>query len=105
VSIVLRLVLIVTAHPGVLMTGKINNNTLKNKIMRVTIKDVITSDNWIITEVTQGSNKDVRINAKTRNRIADGVNHFSQWCKETYANRLSNEVYGKRLTDFRCYRY
>jgi hypothetical protein len=73
--------------------------------MKTSIKTIFESNNWVITSVLQGRNGIVRIDAKTRNRIADGENHFSAWCSEKYANRLAADFYSKKVSDFSCYRY
>ena len=64
----------------------------------VTIKDVLTSDNWIITQVMQGYGNKVRINAKTRYHIADGQNFFSEWCSKKYADSILMNKYGRKLS-------
>lgn len=71
---------------------------------KATLKEVFESGNWIITKITQGRGIH-RIDAKTRNRIADGENHFSKWGNNEYLNRLALENYGKKLSEFNCYYY
>lgn len=58
----------------------------------ISVKEVIQSDNWIITKVLGGFDGLVRIDAKTRCHVADGQNFFSEWCLLKYANRLRREV-------------
>ena len=65
---------------------------------KVTIKDVLTSDNWIITQVMQGYNGRIRINAKPRYHIADGQNFFSEWCCKKYADSILMNEYGRKLS-------
>lgn len=69
------------------------------------IKQAIESDNVIITNILQGNNGDVRIDAKTRFHVADADNFFSEWCSYKYANKLYKEKYGKELTDSVVWRY
>ena len=71
----------------------------------VTIKEVFESDNWIITEILQGNGHDVRINARRRFPVADESFILSKWCSVDYANRLAVENYGKKIDEFRAYRY
>lgn len=72
--------------------------------MKTTIKEVFESDNWIITKITQGYNNTVRIDAKTRNWIADENNFFSNWCSRDYAEKLARDNYGKVINEFN-YKY
>ena len=69
------------------------------------IKQCFESDNVIITAIHQGSNKNVRIDAKTRNRVPDKDNFFSRWTTEKYANKLSLESYGKKVNEMNIYKY
>lgn len=64
---------------------------------KVSIKDVITSKNWIITRVHQGYNGQVRIDAKTRFYIDNGQNHFSKWTSYKYANSIHRKHFGCNL--------
>ena len=73
--------------------------------MKTSIKKVVTSDNWIITSIMQGLNGSVRIDARTRYRVEDGVNHFSEWCSYSYVDRLLKDKYGKKHNEMNCYRY
>lgn len=66
--------------------------------MKATIKDVLTSDNWIITQVMQGYNGRVRIDARTRYHIADGQNFFSEWCSKKYADSILMNKYSRKLS-------
>lgn len=59
---------------------------------KTTLKDVITSGEWIITQVLQGSNGRVRINAKRRYHKADMPDFFSEWGTLRYINRLRAEA-------------
>lgn len=70
-----------------------------------TIKEIIVSDNWIITSILQGFDNKIRIDAKTRFYKPDSQNTFSKWCKKDYANRLTREYYGKNTQEFNCYKY
>lgn len=56
------------------------------------LKTVIQSGNWIITKVLQGSRGNVRIDARTRFYIPDGVNRFRAWGSLKYINRIRHEV-------------
>jgi hypothetical protein len=65
------------------------------------IKQVFESDNVILTKVLQGRNGIVRIDAKTRFRVPDMDNNFSEWCTEKYASKL----YGKPISQSPVYKY
>lgn len=67
-------------------------------------KKVIESDRWIITKILNGGNI-VRIDAETRNIIADGQNRFSKWVSRKYADTLLADRYGKKSSDMNVYRY
>lgn len=71
----------------------------------MTIKEIITSDEWIITKALQGLHKTVRIDAKRRFRKADAENFFSEWATTQYVNVLTREKYGKNIENFTCYNY
>lgn len=73
--------------------------------MKVTLKEVFESDNWIITAVHQGYKRMHRVDARRRFPKADHSNFFSKWGSYNYLNRLANENYGKKLTDFSTYKY
>ena len=64
---------------------------------KVSLKQVIESDNWIITKVKQGCDKQIRVDAKTRFYRAGEQNRFSAWYSLSYANRLYRENYGKNI--------
>lgn len=70
----------------------------------LSLKTVIKSDNWIITEVLQG-NDSYRINAKRRFPIADDKNFFSKWGKKNYIERLIKEYYNKKCSELSLYKY
>lgn len=59
---------------------------------KVSAKEVLQTDNWIITKIIGGYKGKIRIDAKTRNWIADGQNFFSDWVTLKYANRCRREV-------------
>lgn len=61
------------------------------------IKQCFESDNVIITNILQGNNGVVRIDAKTRFRITGKDNFFSEWVSYKYADKLARENYGKKL--------
>lgn len=65
---------------------------------KATIKEVLTSDNWIITKVMQGYSGRIRIDAKTRYHIADGKNFFSEWCSKKYADTILMDKYGRKIS-------
>jgi len=73
--------------------------------MKTTIKEIFTSNNWIITGILQGYSGMVRIDAQRRYPVADKPTFFSNWCTEKYANRLAVENYGKRIKEFINYKY
>ena len=72
---------------------------------KVSAKTVIESSNWIITKIHQGYHGKVRIDAKTRFHVADGVNFFSEWVSKKYADRLTREHYGKKTNELNCFVY
>jgi len=59
--------------------------------MKPTLKDVLTNDNWVITKILQGTKNKVRIDATRRQRVADGVNTFSEWGTVTYIDSIRIE--------------
>lgn len=59
----------------------------KRITMRVSIKEVLTSEAWIVTKVLQGYNGMVRIDAKRRWPVADQSFFFSDWCKHDTTRR------------------
>lgn len=61
------------------------------------LKQIVSSGNWIITEVKQGYDKQVRISAKTRFYRHGEQNLFYGWYSLSYANRLYRENYGKNI--------
>ena len=67
------------------------------------VKQVFESDNVIITSVLQGKRNRVRIDARTRFHVPDLNNFFSEWVSLLYANRLSMERYGKKVTQLKYY--
>jgi hypothetical protein len=62
--------------------------------MAISVKEVLTSQNWKITRVTQGYNGAVRIDAKTRFYRRGEENFFSKWVKYSYANRIYRAAWG-----------
>ncbi len=73
--------------------------------MKNSIKKVFESDNWTITKLSQGNGGQLRVDAKRRFPVADQSSFFSEWCTRKYAEALSSENYGKRISDFNCYEY
>jgi len=69
---------------------------------KATIKEVISSDNWIVTKVLVGLGGQVRIDARTWFRKPDSENSFSKWCSEKYAQRQFAEN-GKSMKELGCY--
>jgi len=69
------------------------------------LKEVFESDNWIITKISQGHNKQNRVDAKRRFPVADKSSFFSKWGNEKYLNKLAQENYDKNINDFGCYSY
>ena len=63
----------------------------------LSLRQIVSSDNWIITEVKQGYDKQVRISAKTRFYRQGEQNSFCEWYSFSYANRLYRENYIKSL--------
>ena len=68
-----------------------------------TIKQIFEDQDILITKILQGRDKMVRIDAKTRFRRADEDNFFSKWVTEKYANKLSVERYGKKVSELNSY--
>ena len=58
---------------------------------QVTLKEVILSDNWQITNAKQGFCGRCRIDAKTRHHVPDGTNYYSEWHSIDYVNKLRRE--------------
>jgi len=65
--------------------------------MKITLKDIIEDDSWIITKVINGHNGSVRIDAMRRFYKADEQNRFSDWYQKDYVNRLYRENKGRNL--------
>lgn len=59
--------------------------------MSVTLKQIIGSSNWIITNVLIDG-RDVRIDARRRFPVNGAENFFSRWCSLAYVNRLRCSV-------------
>lgn len=72
---------------------------------KVSAKEVLISNGnkWIITNVLQGYNGQIRINAKTRFHVPDEENFFSKWVSKKYANRIRREEGLKPLQELNCY--
>ena len=71
--------------------------------MKANLKEVVNSDNWIITKIIQGRHGKIRVDAKTRFHIADGVNFYSEWITKDYADRLLREKCGKKSNELSCW--
>ena len=69
------------------------------------IKQWFEDGNVLITAIHQGYNKNVRVDARTRHRVPDADNFFSQWTSERYANQLAMDNYGKKVSEFNNYKY
>lgn len=54
---------------------------------KVSLKEVLSSDLWIITKVKQGSKKTVRVDAKRRFPVADQSSFYSEWVKQSTIKR------------------
>ena len=67
------------------------------------VRHAFESGNVIITNILQGYNNQVRIDAKTRHRIADKDNFFSKWVSYQYANKLALENFGKELSEMNTF--
>lgn len=57
-------------------------------VMKVTAKEVLTSQNWIITRIYEGYKGKVRIDAQRRYHVADELVFFSKWVTLKYANSV-----------------
>lgn len=64
---------------------------------KLSLRQIVSSDNWMITEVKQGYDKQVRISAKTRFYRHGEQNSFCRWYSLSYVNRLYRENYGKNI--------
>lgn len=71
----------------------------------ISIKEIFENDCIIITNIMQGLEGMVRIDAKRRFHKPDSKNRFSEWCSRRYADKLAIEHYGKQLNDFSCYSF
>lgn len=60
-------------------------------------------NNVIITKILKGDRL-YRVDARTRNHIADGVNFYSEWGSANYINRLSRLRFGKNVEDLLMFR-
>lgn len=72
---------------------------------KINVKEVINNDNWIITCIRQGRDGIVRVDARTRYWVCDGINMFSDWYSIGYIDRLLLDKYGKKHKDMKCYMY
>jgi hypothetical protein len=72
--------------------------------MKVSLKDVINNDNWIITRI-HGDAKTLRVDAKRRFPIADKKRFFSEWGSTVYLNKLCQEKFGKKVNEMNVYNY
>lgn len=61
--------------------------------MKTTIKEVFESDNWQITRIIQGFDKQVRIDASKKY----SNEKISKWCSLSYANMLCRKNKGKNI--------
>lgn len=68
------------------------------------VKECFENGSVIITAIHQGKGM-VRVDAKTRFHIPDANNLFSRWVTEKYAEALSMENYGKKLSELITYKY
>lgn len=64
---------------------------------KVRAKEVLQGD-WIITDVHQGYNNQIRIKAKRRFHRADEQNFYCDWVTLKYANRCRRDVGQPPLT-------
>jgi hypothetical protein len=69
----------------------------------MTIKHIFEDDDWQITKILNGGWK-VRVDARTRHHIADGVNFVSEWCTKNYADKLAQDNYGKKCDEMNVWR-
>ena len=60
--------------------------------MKISVKYIVENPNWIITKILQGYRGMIRVDARTRSYIADGVNFYSEWVTEKYFNRLRTNM-------------
>ena len=73
--------------------------------MEPTFKTITTSDNWIIEKALQGSNNRVRIDARTRYHIPDGINRYSEWLSIDYVNRIRRQNGLCRIQESNAWHY
>jgi len=69
----------------------------------MSIKEVIQSDNWVLTNVMQGSGS-YRVDAKKR-FPSSGDNFFSKWGSKKYIDSLVMSRYGKKTSDLNSFSY
>jgi hypothetical protein len=77
---------------------------MSNKSIK-SAKQAFESNNVIITNIMQGRNGLVRIDARTRFNESGKDNLFSEWVSLSYANKLSMDRYGKKVNELNCFRY
>ena len=69
----------------------------------MTAKKVFESNNWLITNIKEGT-KNVRIDARAKfMQCTDGTDRFSEWISKAYANQLCNLKFGKKYHEMNCY--
>jgi hypothetical protein len=72
--------------------------------MKITIREIINSGEWIITKVERAYNNRVKVSAKRRNHLADSKDFFCDYCSLAYLNKLLFEKYDKRANEmFKIY--
>ena len=72
--------------------------------MKTSIKQVIESDNWILTAIHNGL-RSYRIDAKRRFHLPDTSDFFSSWGSKKYVERLIMEKYGKKPSEMNSFKY
>lgn len=72
--------------------------------MKPSLKQVFESDSWIITQVMEGRNQQVRVDARRRFPEPVQGSFFSGWGASSYINCLSRANYGKNIEQLNTFR-
>ena len=72
--------------------------------MKISLKEVVRSDEWVIKRI-RGTSSKVRVDAHRRFIKADVDNVFSQWCTVKYLDKLCIEKYNKKHNNMNSYSY
>lgn len=70
--------------------------------MKTSLKEVLTSEAWIVTKVIKGYGK-YRVDARRRHPMADSPSFFSEWGTNQYINQLCRANYGKNVEELKAF--